>query len=189
MGSPTGSDGPLTPPGETADIVVGRVARPFGRRGEVVVEALTDDPARFFEIPAVEIGPPGRPGARRSIESVRLLKGRPVVRFEGVRDISGAETLRSHELRIRPSERAAPPDGQFYLDDLIGCAAVARDGSRLGEIVGLEDTAGPSLLVLRGAEGGEDLVPFVEALCVEVDLPASRLVLDLPDGLLGLNAR
>ena len=186
MGSPTAS---AEPSGEAADVIVGRVARPFGRRGEVVVEALTDDPARFLEIPAVETGLSGRAGVHRAIASVRLLKGRPVLRFEGVSDISGAETLRAHELRIRPSERALPPDGQFYLDDLVGCTAEARDGRRLGEIVGLEDTAGPSLLVLRGEGGGEDLIPFVEALCVEVDLPASRLVLDLPDGLLGLNAR
>lgn len=174
---------------EAADVVVGLVARPFGRRGEVVVEALTDDPSRFFELPAVETGLPGSPGASRAIESVRLLKGRPVVRFEGVHDISGAETLRDHELRIRHSERAVPPEGHFYLDDLVGCAAVSRDGRPLGEITGLQDTGGPSLLVLRGESGGEDLIPFVEAFCVEVDLLASRLVLDLPDGLLGLNAR
>lgn len=172
-----------------ADVVVGRVVRPFGRRGEVIVEPLTDDPERFFDLDAAEVAPPREAGVRRSLEAVRLHKGRPVVRFSGVSGIAEAESLRAAEVRIRPSERKPLPEGRYYHDDLIGCRAESPDGDRLGEIVGVEDTAGPSLLVLRGPDGSEDLVPFVEALCVSVDPDASRVVLDLPEGLLGLNAR
>lgn len=193
MAAPTRSrvePGAAPEPGsEAADVVVGRVVRPFGRRGEVIVDSLTDDPGRFFELSSVEVGPAAGPGVRRGVESVRLLKGRPVVRFDGAVDISGAEALRGQEVRIRPSERAAPPEGHYYLDDLVGCVAESPGGRRLGEVAAIEDTAGPSLLVLRGEDGSEDLVPFVEAFCVDVDLTASRLVLELPEGLLGLNAR
>ncbi len=174
---------------EAADVVVGHVVRPFGRRGEVVIEPLTDDVRRFFDFSAVDLGLPGREGVRRAVESVRLLKGRPVVRFAGASDIPGAEALRGQEVRIHASERAAPPEDHYYLDDLVGCVAQGRDGRRLGEITGVEDTAGPSLLVLRDDRGAEHLVPFVEALCVEVDAPGALLVMDLPEGLLGLNDR
>lgn len=175
------------------DVVIGQVVRPFGRRGEVVVEPLTDDPGRFFEIESAHVGPPGEPGTRRSLESVRIHKGRPVIRFDGVTDITSAETLRAMEVRIGETERAALPDGRYYSDQLVGCGAETAEGTPLGEIVDTLDTAGPSLLVLRRPDGSEDLIPFVEALCVRIEPPAGetagRVVLDIPDGLLGLNAQ
>ena len=170
-----------------ADVVVGRVARPIGRRGEVVLQPLTDDPARFLELETAEVGPPGQKGIRRSLESVRIHKGRPVVLFAGISDISSAETLRNLEVRIQSSERVPLPEGRYYSDDLVGCKAESEEGVPLGEIVGTLDTAGPSLLVLRGPDGSEDLIPFVEALCISVEPEAGRVVLSVPDGLLGLN--
>ncbi len=180
-------------PGAAADVVIGQVVRPFGRRGEVFVEPLTDDAGRFFEIGSAEIGPADRPGTRRGLESVRIHKGRPVIRFDGITDITSAESLRGMEVRIREAERAPLPEGRYYSDQLVGCRAETEAGAPLGEIVDTLDTAGPSLLVLRGPDGTEDLIPFVEALCVSVEPPAEetagRVVLNVPDGLLGLNAR
>lgn len=182
-----------TPPEAAADVVIGQVVRPFGRRGEVFVEPLTDDPGRFFEIGSAEIGPAGQPGTRRGLESVRIHKGRPVIRFDGITDIASAEALRGMEVRIREAERSPLPEGRYYSDQLVGCRAETEEGAPLGEIVDTLDTAGPSLLVLRGPDGSEDLIPFVEALCVRVEPPTTetvgRVVLNIPDGLLGLNAR
>ena len=179
-------------PQAAADVVIGQVVRPFGRRGEVFVEPLTDDPGRFFEIGSAELGPSDRPGTRRGLESVRIHKGRPVIRFDGITDIASAESLRGMEVRIPEAERAPLPEGRYYSDQLVGCRAETEEGAPLGEIVDTLDTAGPSLLVLQGPDGSEDLIPFVEALCVRVEPPtqetAGRVVLDIPDGLLGLNA-
>ena len=187
------AESPPQPPAEVpADVVVGRIVRPFGRRGEVVVEPLTDDAGRFFEFGAAEVGAPEREGTRRSLESVRIHKGRPVVLFAGITDITSAETLRGMEVRIHEAERSALPDGRYYSDELVGCRAENEEGVHLGEIVDTVDTAGPCLLVLRNRDGGEDLIPFVEALCVSIEPPgegaSGRVVLNLPDGLLGLNA-
>ncbi len=181
-----------TPAEAAADVVIGRVVRPFGRRGEVFVEPLTDDPGRFFEIESAEIGAADRPGTRRGLESVRIHKGRPVIRFDGITDITSAESLRGMEVRIGEAERVPLPEGRYYSDQLVGCRAETEEGAPLGEIVDTLDTAGPSLLVLRGPDGSEDLIPFVEALCVRVEPPtretAGRVVLNIPDGLIGLNA-
>ena len=163
-----------TGPETAADVVIGQVVRPFGRRGEVFVEPLTDDPGRFFEIGSAELGPSDQPGTRRGLESVRIHKGRPVIRFDGITDIASAETLRGMEVRIREAERAPLPEGRYYSDQLVGCRAETEEGAPLGEIVDTLDTAGPSLLVLRGPDGSEDLIPFVEALCVSVEPPRRR---------------
>ena len=171
----------------SAEVVIGRVARPFGRRGEVVVEPLTDRCDRFFDLESAEVGLPGAEGVRRPLASVRILKGRPVVRFDGVTDLPAAEALRRSEIRIREEERAPLRAGRFYHDDLVGCRAEDLRGVRLGEVIGVEDTAGPCLLVLRREDGGEVLVPFVEALCREIDLEAARIVMALPEGLVELN--
>ncbi len=185
----SGDGGPeCNGPDLSADVVIGQVVRPVGRRGEVAVEPLTDDPDRFFEIESAEVGPAERPGRWRSLDAVRIHKGRPVVLFDGIGDIGAAETLRGMEVRIRESERAALPDDRYYSDELVGCRAESKEGALLGEIVGTLDTAGPTLLVLRAPDGSEDLIPFVEALCVLVEPEAGRVVLNVPDGLLGLNA-
>lgn len=179
-GSPSSGEAP-------AEVVIGRVARPFGRRGEVVVEPLTDRCDRFFDLETAEVGLPGAEGVRRPLASVRILKGRPVVRFDGVTDIAAAEALRRSEIRIREEERAPLGPGRFYFDDLVGCRAEDPGGDRLGEIAGVEDTAGPCLLVLRREDGRETLVPFVQAICREVDLETARVVMALPEGLMELN--
>ena len=162
-----------------ADVVVGRIVRPFGRFGEVVVEPLTDDPDRFLGLTGAEVGAPNQKGTRRALESVRIHKGRPVVLFAGITDIGSAETLRNMEVTL--------PGGRYYSDELVGCRAESEEGIYLGEIVDTLDTAGPCLLVLRSPAGAEDLIPFVEALCVSVDTAAGRVVLRVPEGLLGLN--
>lgn len=183
-GLPPGDPSPEEPP---AEVVIGRVARPFGRRGEVVVEPLSDGCDRFFDLETAEVGLPGAEGVRRALASVRILKGRPVVRFDGVADIAAAEALRRSEIRIREEERARLGAGRFYFDDLVGCRAEDPGGDPLGEVTGVEDTAGPCLLVLRREDGGEALVPFVEAICPEVDLEAARIVMALPEGLAEVN--
>lgn len=177
----------LSRPDGGATVVIGRIGRPFGRRGEVFVEPLNGDPARFRDMASAVVVPPGRPARRVAFRSTRIHKRRPVVRFAGARSIDDAETLRGSEVRVSASELPELPRDRFYCDELIGCRAETPDGAPLGEVTDVVDTAGPGLLVLVGPEGGEDLVPFVAALCVTVDLTRRRLVLDLPEGLLGLN--
>ena len=170
-----------------ANIVIGFVGRPFGRYGEVFVEPVNGDPTRFERIEAAVVAPPSEPGRRLGLASVRCHRARPVVRFSGVRTIGDAEALRGAEVRIPTSELPPLPPDRYYCDDLVGCCAESPDGRFLGKVSGVLDTAGPGLLVLRAPDGSEDLVPFVRAFCVAVDLAAKRLVLELPDGLLGLN--
>jgi 16S rRNA processing protein RimM len=162
-------------------LVVGRVGRAHGVRGEVSVEIRTDDPdARFApgrSLATEDLGP-------LTVETVRTHVDRLLVRFAGIEDRSAAETLRGVLLLVDSAEVPPTDDpDEFHDHELIGLAAVAPDGASLGEIVDVEHH-GQDLLVLRRPAGGDALVPFVSAIVTHVDVPGGRIVLDPPPGLI-----
>ena len=167
-------------------IVVARVARPHGRRGEVILNLETDFPEERFR-------PGNRLLVRRGaliaplvIRSVWFMRDRPVVGFDGVESIDDAEALAGIELRIPAEQLAALPPGMFYHHDLLGCRVETTSGAVVGEVVGVEGRGAASRLVVRTPRG-EDLIPLVDEMCPIIDPPARRIVVAAPDGLLGLN--
>ena len=168
--------------------LVGRIARPHGIRGQVIVNPETDFPDERFQPGAelfVERG--GRVEALR-ITTARFHGKRPVIGIEGVETMTDAGTLAGLELRV-PIERLAPlPRGVFYRHDLIGCRVETRDGQVVGLVSDVEGTMAGSRLVVDGASG-EVLIPLVAEICTMVDPRDKRIVIDPPDGLLEVNAR
>lgn len=126
---------------------------------------------------------------RFEIESVREHRGRLIIKFHGVDSIGEAERLRGAEIRIPWSERPALPAGEYYHADLIGCEVIdRRTGERIGLVAGWDDAGGAGLLEVRATPSGEEiLIPFAASICVEIDLAARRIVVDLPEGLRDLN--
>jgi 16S rRNA processing protein RimM len=162
-------------------LAVGRIGRAHGVRGEVSVDVRTDDPAERFA-PGAELGTEN--AGTLTVETVRTHAGRLLVRFAGIEDRTAAEALRGLLLLVDSAEIPPSDDPEEFHDhELIGLAAVATDGTELGEIVDVEHH-GQDLLVLRRPSGDEALVPFVGAIVPTVDLPAGRVVLDPPPGLL-----
>ena len=179
----------VTTPDWNVLVRVGHIVRPHGIRGAVVVAGDTDFGADRFSKGAplwwLEAGQP----ARAIVTSGRSLgaedDGRWVVSFEGVEDANGAETLRGRELRIAAEDRAPLPDGQFYLDDLIGCEVVTTDGERVGPVSRLYEGA-QAVLGIEGPRG-EVLVPFVDVIVKAVDPAGRRIEIAPPPGLLEAN--
>lgn len=164
-------------------LVVGRVAKAHGVRGEVTVEVRTDDPAgRFAPGSALATDPDRGPLV---VRRVRPHSGRLVVEFEGVTDRDAAEALRG-TLLVADSSTSGPTEPDEWWDhDLVGLEAYTRDGERLGSVTEVVHSAGQDLLAI-GREGRELLVPFVAAIVPEVDIAGGRLVVDPPPGLLDL---
>lgn len=169
-------------------LLIGRVARAHGNRGQVIVNLETDFPeARFTVGRIVLVGAAERPEARR-IESVRFHQGRPIVGFEGVASMSEAEALAGSDIWLREAEVAALPAGTFYRHDLVGCEVRDLRDRIVGRVSRVEGPLERSCLVVDGARG-EVLIPLVEAICVRV-APAERvIVVDPPEGLLDANER
>jgi 16S rRNA processing protein RimM len=178
-------------------VVVGKVGRPHGVRGDVSVEVRTDEPEQRFAAGAVLLtqGVGSRIGASKSsgaatitVAGHRWHSGRLLLHIEGVDDRESAEALRGTLLSVEvdPAELPSDPD-EFYDHQLIGLTVVDGAGVRLGEVSAVTHGAQDLLVVRR--EGQADLmVPFVRELVPEVDLDAGRVVTDLPDGLLDLTA-
>ena len=162
------------------------LGRVWGRRGELVADSLTSGPERFNGVERVYLfGPEGASGSLRpmELESVWEHRGRLVFKFRGVDSISDAEPLQGAEVRLPLSERAPLGDGEFYQSDLTGCEVVERStGERLGTVADWVEHGGPALLEVHGA-GKPILIPFVKSICVEIDVPGRRIVVDLPEGL------
>jgi 16S rRNA processing protein RimM len=165
-------------------LVVGRVGRAHGVRGEVSVQVRTDDPGRRFAPGSVLATDPPALGPL-TVGSVRWHLGRLLVRFDGLADRTRAEELAGALLLVDSAAVGTPEDPDEFNDhDLIGLVAVTVAGDRVGTVTDVLHH-GQDVLVISAAGGdGQTLVPFVRAIVPEVDIAAGRLVLDPPPGLL-----
>jgi 16S rRNA processing protein RimM len=172
-------------------LVVGRVGRPHGIRGELTVQVHTDDPDLRFAPGSVLATQPAERGPL-TISSCRWHSGRLLVRFAGYADRTTAEDLRG-TLLVMDSAEVGPTAGpdEFHDYELIGLEVATVTGDPVGVVTDVLHQ-GQNLLVVRPAPdhcGREEiLVPFVAAIVPEVDVKAGRLVIDPPPGLLDLGA-
>ncbi|GAA1758275.1 ribosome maturation factor RimM [Luedemannella helvata] len=167
-------------------VVVGRVGRPHGIRGEVSVEPRTDEPEARFAAGSVLITDPA-PAGPLTVASARPHQGWLLVAFEGIADRTVAEGLRGVLLCVDTADLPEPSDPDEFLDhQLIGLTAVDVAGDKLGEVVRVEHAPASDLLHVRLTGGKTVLVPFVKAIVPEVDIAAGRVVLTPPDGLFDL---
>ena len=171
-------------------VVVGRIGRPHGVRGEVTVEVRTDDPAlRFVPGATFRTDPPAR--GPLTVSGVHWHSGTLLLRLEGpdgqpLDSREAAETVRNTELLVDVADLPALEDPDtFYDHQLVGLTARRTDGTELGTVTAVRHEA-QDLLVVRVADGREALIPFVTAIVPTVDLAAGVLVVDPPEGLLEL---
>jgi 16S rRNA processing protein RimM len=167
-------------------VVVGRVARTHGLRGHVVVTPETDFVESRFMAGAALWMRTGAGPVTVTVASSRVQGGRPVVGFEGVASVDQAAELVGRELRVPSNELHPLPAGAHYQHDLVGCTVETLGGRTVGEVIRIDGGAAGSLLVVTGA-GGEVLIPFASAICVDVDVERRRILVTPPEGLLELN--
>ena len=178
---------PEAPAPDPGLIVVGRIGRPQGIKGEVTVEVRTDDPDdRFADGAVLQADPPER--GPLTVEGARQQGKFLVVAFAGVLDRNTAELLRDTMLLVPIAD--LPPladDDEYYDSQLLGLAAHLADGSSVGQVADVLHLPGGDVLVVRRESGAEALVPFVRAIVPTVDLAAGRLLVTPPPGLLELS--
>jgi 16S rRNA processing protein RimM len=192
-------------------VLVARILRARGNKGEVAAEILTDFPERLTRLPEVFVG-----HAEGTIEPRRMAlktcwlsqnhRGQAVFHFEGVESISEAEKFRGLEVLLPFEQRVTLPAGQYFVADLIGCSvfenpsslpvvssspcSLAEAPSLLGTVRDVqfpgEEISGTPLLEVETSRG-EILVPLAVDICTKIDIAARRIDVLLPDGLRDLN--
>jgi len=166
-------------------VVVARVGKAHGLRGEVTVQVLTGVPGERFVPGATFATEPAEAGPL-VLRSARDNNGILLLGFEDTDDRNGAEALRGTKL-LADVLADDGEDETWFERDLVGLTVVTVDGLEVGEVSALESRPAQDLLVLRLTDGREALVPFVTAIVPEVDIEGGRVVLDPPPGLLDLD--
>ena len=169
-------------------VLVGRIARPHGLKGHVVVNPETDFAQERFATGAALWTRAAHGDEQLVIKESRLQGARPVIQFAGFDRIEDAERLSGQELRV-PEESLQPlTEGTYYQHQLIGCVVETAGGERIGEVARVDGGTAGSLLAIDGPKG-EILIPLAVDICTSVDVAAKRITVQPPEGLLELNER
>jgi 16S rRNA processing protein RimM len=192
-------------------VLVARILRARGNKGEVAAEILTDFPERLTRMREVFVGHADGKNEpyRMPLKSCWLSqnhRGQAVFHFEGVESISEAEKFRGLEVLLPFEQRVTLPAGQYFVSDLIGCSVfensttpptvssspclLAEAPSLLGKVRDVqfagEETSGTPLLEVE-TSGAEILIPLAVDICTLIDISARRIDVVLPEGLRDLN--
>ena len=165
-------------PAPPESLIVGRILAPWGIRGEVKVEVLTDFPKRFAPGKAVylDTGP-------LEIERCRYYKHHLILKLVTVDSIEAAEKLRGQALTIPSSELHPLPEGQYYTFQLIGLKVVTTEGQTLGHVTDIMSTGSNDVYIVAGKRG-EILIPAIEDVVKSIDLKKGKMVVEAIEGLL-----
>ncbi|AKJ10518.1 16S rRNA processing protein RimM [Streptomyces incarnatus] len=165
-------------------LVVARIGRAHGIKGEVTVEVRTDEPELRLAPGAVLATEPASAGPL-TIATGRVHSGRLLLRFEGVADRNAAEALRN-TLLIAEVDPEELPEGEdeYYDHQLIDLDVVTEDGVEVGRITEISHLPSQDLFIVERPDGSEVMVPFVEEIVTEIDLEEQKAVIAPPPGLI-----
>lgn len=169
-------------------VIVGRIRKAHGIRGELLVELQTQTPDAIFA-PGARVlagnahGDTGTNSRELTVKDARPLRDQLLVMFQEIPDRTEAEKWRDRYLLVPESEVAPLEEGEVFLHQLAGLDLVLHDGSPVGRVLGTFDVAGRLLLEVQRT-GGTILLPYEPPFVERVDVPANQLVMRLPDGML-----
>ncbi|MBI3652076.1 MAG: ribosome maturation factor RimM [Acidobacteria bacterium] len=178
---------PVSPYQLKADeVVIARIVKARGIRGEVACDMETDFPERFQTLDAVTVVMPKGVRLNLRLERHWFHQDRVILKFAETDTMTDAEQLVGGLLVIAQADAWQLEDDEFYEYDLMGLQVVTLDGTAVGRVTGLLRTSGNDLLKIENDEQREILIPFVDEICPKVDVPGQRLTINPPEGLLDL---
>lgn len=167
--------------GEPVFLVVGKLRRPHGVHGELIMEVLTDFPERLRPGVQIYLGEnhlADRLRTRRTNGSTLL------VAFDSVRDPESAGALRNQFVFVRADDRPPLPEGEYYHHQLLGLQVISDDGRLLGKLVEILDTGANDVYIVRPEHGADILLPALNSVMQEIDLAGKKITVHLLPGLL-----
>lgn len=166
--------------GEPVFSTIGRIRRPHGVRGELLVELFSNLPDRFDRGVVVYVGENHEP---LQISSKRGHKGSFLLSFEGINNPEQAGRLRNCLIYCLVGDRPPLPAGSYYYDELLGMQVLDEAGHLLGQLAEILETGANDVYVVARPEGGEILLPATAEVVLEVNIPRSEMRVHLLPGL------
>jgi 16S rRNA processing protein RimM len=164
-------------------VVIAKLVKTRGLRGEIVADVLTDFPERFDNLEKVFAVKPDGETLELEIEKFWFQKNRIILKFAGFDSIEAAETLRKCDISVAEDEAVELETDEFYDWQLQDYTVETIEGVKLGKVKEVLRTGGTEILVVAG-EAKEYLIPFAEKICTEVDVENKLIKVDAPEGLL-----
>jgi 16S rRNA processing protein RimM len=178
--SQAGGTQPTAGGGKAEFLVVGKLHRPHGIRGEVILEILTDFPERLHRGLTVYIGPQHQPLRLRSL---RQIEEGLLVSFQGYEGREAVGELRNQLVMVRTDDRPPLEEGEYYHHQILGLRVIDERGQFLGNVVEILETGANDVLVIRPEQGEELLLPMLESTVLSVDLESGEMHVHLLPGL------
>lgn len=173
-------------------LVLAKVLRPHGVRGELSVQVFTDFPERLHELEKVYLGASAekpdrmRPFAIDNARPQRTNKqgGTWLLHLHGINDRDAADLLRDQYVFVALDQAVPLADDEVYLFQVIGLQAETPRGEVLGRVVDIIETGANDVYVIRGSAYGEVLVPAINGVVLAIEVESGRMIVDPPPGLL-----
>jgi 16S rRNA processing protein RimM len=164
-------------------ITIGKAVKPWGVKGEIKIELMTDFPERFSNLSRVYLVSPAGKEMVCEIKAVRYVGGAPLLLFAGYDTPEKAKVLNGWFVKVPEKEVMPLPEGAYYWFELIGMEVVSESGEDLGTIVDVFETGSNDVYVLK--RGNEEFyIPATKDVIKQVDRNAKRMVIHLIDGLM-----
>lgn len=168
-------------------LLLGRVLRPHGVRGELRLEVMTAYPERIIEGGHVFLGAdPQDPGAAEERRVIRARRHQQflILELEGIADRDEADAYREQYVMVPLKDAVPLEEGEFYLFQVLGIDVFTDEGEFLGQVSDVIETGANDVYVVHGPSG-EILLPDIEECILKVDIPANRMTVHLMEGLRG----
>jgi 16S rRNA processing protein RimM len=158
-------------------VLLGVVAAPHGVRGLVRIRSYTEDP-----MAVAAYGPLSDETGKKAyrVEALSASRGAVLARIEGVADRTAAEALRGLRLYVERERLPGTGEREWYEADLVGLAAVGRDGRDWGKVIAFHDFGAGSVMEVSGGV----MLPFTDEAVPEIDVAGGKVVVEPPAGLL-----
>jgi len=165
-------------PGEPVFVVVGKLRRPHGFKGEMLMDVLTDFPQRLRERKVVYVGEAHEP---ITLETVRPQDRALLVSFIGMQDIDAVGRLRNQMVYVKVSDLPKLPAGEYYHHQLIDLKVIDDQGQALGVLTSILETGANDVYVVTTPAGADLLLPAIEGVILQVDLERHEIQVHPPE--------
>jgi 16S rRNA processing protein RimM len=164
-------------------ITIGKALKPWGVKGEMKIEPITDFPKRFGNLTRVYLVSPAGKEMICEVTAVRYVGTAPVIQIAGYDSPEKAKALNGWLVRVPEEETVPLPEGTYYWFELIGMEVFSEADEKLGTIVDIFETGSNDVYVMK--QGRKEIyIPATQEVVKQVDRKAKRMVIHLLDGLM-----